>query len=74
MSGGAFLNYPVDHGEIFNLVAMDFNHTEWEHGDKSIVPGKREDLLYAFRSWGQRAHQLIDVSLPYLKGSAENLY
>ena len=42
---------------------MDFSHTEWGQGEKFIVPGKREDLMHVFGKWGQRAQQLIDVSL-----------
>ena len=57
------MSYPIDHGNILNIVAMDFSNPVWEHGDKYIVPGKRVDLVRSYGDWGEKAHQLIDVSV-----------
>ena len=58
--GKAFLSYPIDHGEIFNIIGMDFEHKTWEH-DKYIVPAKRAELDRVYEGWGPQSQHLIEL-------------
>ncbi len=58
--GRAILSYPIDHGEISNIVVMDFEHKTWEH-EKSIVPAKREELECLFVGWGTLTKGIIEA-------------
>lgn len=54
------MSFPIDHGEIFNILAIDTNYERWEH-QTSIVPATREELDRLFHGWGPRAESLIEV-------------
>ena len=64
--GKAILSYPIDHGEIFNIVAMDYEHSTWEH-QKSIVPAKRGELDRLYKGWGKATQGLVEVQTARLR-------
>ncbi|KAI9817900.1 MAG: hypothetical protein M1827_001019 [Pycnora praestabilis] len=58
--GKAFLSYPIDHGEISNIVLMDFEHPVWEH-EKWIMPATYSQLAPSFVDWGRQAQGLLEL-------------
>ena len=63
------MSYPIDHGKIFNVVGMDFEHEQWEH-EKWIVPAKYEDLERLWGNWGEMARHQIEVCISVFRSSA----
>ncbi|MCJ1476760.1 hypothetical protein MMC13_005429 [Lambiella insularis] len=63
--GAIILNYPIEHGELENLVVMDCGVETWEHEDW-IVPAKRESLERLLKGWGKHAQATIELLDPSL--------
>lgn len=59
LAGKAILSYPIDHGEILNIVVMDLEHPSWESDDKWILPASFDQLDRLFTGWGPRARDLV---------------
>ena len=57
----AIMSYPIDHGEILNIVFMDFHHGEWK-SDKAIIPADREVFKHFVDGWYEKAQGLDEVS------------
>ena len=60
--GGSILTYPIDHGEIFNVIAFRTEEDgRWEH-PSWILHKTRDDVQESFRGWGGPAQRIIQVS------------
>lgn len=57
----AILSYPIEHGDLLNVVGMEYDlgdtwpHKEW------IVPTKPEELKEKYKGWGEAAQGMTDV-------------
>ena len=60
--GRSVLSYPIDHGELLNIVMLDYEVGLWED-KKWIVPTDINNLRDRFKGWGKPAQGMIEVSL-----------
>ena len=58
--GKMILSYPIDHAQIFNIVAIDTQHKIWEH-EKSVVPVEHGEIRSVFKGWGSAAQKMVEV-------------
>ncbi|MCJ1403818.1 hypothetical protein MMC11_007041 [Xylographa trunciseda] len=58
--GAAVLSYPIEHGELLNIVIVDLEVEKWEH-EKWIVPAKRESMERLLEGWGKHAQAMIEL-------------
>ena len=54
------MSYPIDHGEILNMVAIEYDREKWEH-EKWIIPADYDDLVKRYEDWGEQAHKFLEV-------------
>ena len=66
--GTAIMSYPIDHGEILNVVLIDFKVQKWEN-EKWVIPAKYEDIVKKIEGWGKPAQDYCEVCMAF----SENL-
>ncbi|KAL8731223.1 MAG: hypothetical protein Q9181_004382 [Wetmoreana brouardii] len=55
------LTYPIDGGEMMNVVAFQTqNNGRWEHSDW-VLPNKKDELLAAFADWDPQVQELLQL-------------
>ena len=61
--GAAIMSYPIEHGELLNIVFMDHEVGDtWPH-EKWIVPVKHEVLQNKIKGWWDPAQGMIEVRI-----------
>ncbi|KAG8527116.1 uncharacterized protein KY384_008545 [Bacidia gigantensis] len=56
----AIMSYPIEFGELLNVVVMDYKHENWEH-EKWIVPADWNNLSELFEGWGPQSRGIIEL-------------
>ncbi|KAK5943263.1 hypothetical protein PMZ80_004270 [Knufia obscura] len=64
--GGHVLTFPVNHGEILNIVAFKTNEDDWPDYQRLTRPAKREDALKDFEGYGPNVIALLKLTKPDL--------
>lgn len=64
--GGHVLTFPVNHGQILNIVAFHTNKDDWPDYQRLTRPVKREDALSDFSGYGPNVIQLLKLTKPDL--------
>jgi salicylate hydroxylase len=58
--GGYIVMYPVDHGKLMNMVAVQKHSSKtWDHPEW-LLPTTRTDMMKDFVGWGQPIIKLLD--------------
>lgn len=58
---GHVLTYPVEKGEIVNIVACKHTHGKWKD-DRWILQRTKEEMMADYASWGTSVQKIITVS------------
>ena len=58
--GKLIMTYPIEFGELLNVVVMDEKHESWEQ-EKWIVPADWMQLDGSFESWGRISREIINL-------------
>lgn len=64
--GGHVLTFPVNHGQILNIVAFHTNEDDWPDYQRLTRPAKREDALKDFSGYGPNVTALLQLTKPDL--------
>lgn len=64
--GSHVLTFPVNHGQILNIVAFHTNHDDWPDYSRLTRPAKREDALKDFAGYGPNVLALLKLTKPDL--------
>lgn len=64
--GGHVLTFPVNHGEILNIVAFKTTEEDWPDYQRLTRPAKREDALRDFAQYGPNVLALLNLTKPEL--------
>lgn len=64
--GSHVLTFPVNHGQILNIVAFHTNHDDWPDYSRLTRPAKREDALRDFEGYGPNVTALLNLTKPDL--------
>lgn len=65
-TGRHVLTFPVNHGEILNLVAFVTTPNDWPDYSKSTLPAKREEAIRDFQGFGPIVMKLLELIKPDL--------
>lgn len=60
--GSHVLTFPVNHGEVLNIVAFHTNSEDWPDYNKLTRPAKREDALRDFEGYGPNVTALLKLT------------
>ncbi|KAL6720002.1 hypothetical protein ACLMJK_001923 [Lecanora helva] len=58
--GQSLISYPIDHGQLSNIVLVVYGLEHWEH-EKSVVPAKRQVVEGRLQGWGNLAQGMVDL-------------
>lgn len=64
--GSHVLTFPVNHGQILNIVAFHTNDDDWPDYQRLTRPAKREDALKDFEGYGPNVTALLKLTKPDL--------
>lgn len=59
--GRHVLTFPVNHGEILNVVAFVTNDKDWPDHSKSTLPAHREEAIKDFEGFGPNVMKLLHL-------------
>jgi salicylate hydroxylase len=56
---GYIVQYPVEHGKLVNVVAVQRDRNEkWKH-EEQVAPGSRDEMYEDFKEWDPRIQRLL---------------
>lgn len=64
--GGHVLTFPVQHGEMLNIVAFKTDVGDWSDAQKLTRPATREELLRDFCHCSEETIGLLSLTRPNL--------
>lgn len=64
--GSHVLTFPINHGQILNIVAFHTNDDDWPDYSRLTRPAKREDALKDFEGFGPNVTALLELTKPDL--------
>lgn len=64
--GSHVLTFPINHGQILNIVAFHTNDDDWPDYQRLTRPAKREDALKDFERFGPNVKALLKLTKPDL--------
>ena len=63
---GHMLTFPINHGQIMNVVAFTTTDKEWPDSQRLTLPAKREDALRDFERFGDNVKNVLKLADPDL--------
>lgn len=63
---GHILTFPVNHGEILNIVAFKTTADDWPDSQRLTKPAEQKDLLRDFEGYGPNIIKLLKLTKPNL--------
>lgn len=64
--GGHVLTFPIDHGNLLNIVAFHTTKEPWENCNQTTAPSTREEMLRTFSHFGSEVLNLLGLASPQL--------
>lgn len=65
--GNHVLTFPVNHGQVMNVVAFHTTDEPWKDSSKLTAPATREDALKDFSGFGDTVTKLLSLAKPELE-------
>ncbi len=62
--GGHVLTFPVNMGQVLNIVAFHTTEAEWPDSSQLTAPATREDALRDFQGFGPTVTSLLQMVTP----------
>ena len=59
--GGHILTYPIEHGQMMNVVAFVDKDDDWEH-EQWVLKNKLAEMKQDFRGWGEPVQKILEAS------------
>jgi salicylate hydroxylase len=63
---GHMLTFPINHGQIMNVVAFRTTQNEWPDSARLTKPATREDALKDFDGYGDNVMNVLKLAEPEL--------
>ena len=60
------LTFPINHGQIMNVVAFHTTEKDWPDSTKLTAPATREDALKDFAGFGRNVKRVLELAKPDL--------
>ena len=60
------LTFPINHGQIMNVVAFHTTENDWPDSTRLTAPATREDALRDFADFGQNVKRVLELAKPEL--------
>lgn len=65
--GNHVLTFPVNHGQVMNVVAFHTTDEPWKDSSKLTAPATRDDALKDFAGFGDPVTKLLSLAKPQLE-------
>ena len=59
---GHVLTFPVDHGQILNIVAFKTDSGDWPDPNRLVRPAQQQDLVKDFSDFGPMVRKLLSLT------------
>ncbi len=64
--GGHVLTFPVNRGQVMNVVAFHTSAEPWQDSRKNTRVGTRDEALRDFAGYGQDVRRILQLTQPSL--------